>query len=75
MTTFNEMIDDTLLHLQGYTTQQDQVTHITSNVAVDALTIPVADVTAVSRGIIELGNELIWVDSVNYTTGYVIVPH
>ena len=74
MTTFNEMIDDTLLHLQGYTTQQDQVTHVTSSIAADALTIPVFDVTAVSRGIVEIGNELIWVDSVNNTTGELIIP-
>lgn len=74
MTTFNEMIDDTLLHLQGYTTQQDQVTHITSSIAADALTIPVFDVTAVSRGVVEIGNELIWVDSVNNTTGELVIP-
>lgn len=74
MTSFNEMIDDTLLHLQGYTTQQDQVTHLTSPVGASDVTASIADVTAISRGIVEIGNELVWVDSVNQQTGALNIP-
>lgn len=74
MTTFNEMIDDTLLHLQGYTTQQDEVTHITSDITSTATTMIISDVTAISRGIAEVGNELIWIDSVDQQTGTVTIP-
>lgn len=74
MTTFNEMIDDTLLHLQGYTKQQDQVTHITTDVTSTATTMIVNDVTSISRGTAEVGNELIWIDSVDQQTGTVTIP-
>jgi hypothetical protein len=74
MTTFNEMIDDTLLHLTGYSTFQDQATYLTAGIDADDLTLPVADATAVSRGLIEIGSELIQVDSVNNTTAVLTAP-
>ena len=74
MTTFNEMIDDTLLHLQGYTKQQDQVTHLTADITSTATTMIVNDVTSISRGTAEVGNELIWIDSVDQQTGTVTIP-
>lgn len=74
MTTFNEMIDDTLVHLTGYSTFQDQATHLTGNITDSDTQIIVADTTAVSRGLIEIGTELIQVDSVNTSTGALTVP-
>ena len=74
MTTFNEMIDDTLLHLQGYTTQQDQSTYITADINSTAVAMSIADVTSISRGIAEIGNELVWIDSVDQQSGNVIIP-
>ena len=74
MTTFKEMIDDTLMQLTGYSTFQDQATYLTSDIAADSLSMLVNDVTAVSRGIIEIGSELIYVDSVNNTAGSLVVP-
>ena len=74
MTTFNEMIDDTLLHLQGYTTQQDQVTYITGDITDTATSMNIADVTTISRGIAEIGNELIWIDSIDQQSGSVTIP-
>jgi len=74
MTTFNEMIDDTLIHLTGFSTFQDQATHLTSNITAGDTQIIVADPTAVSRGLIEIGTELIQVDSVNTSTGTLTIP-
>jgi hypothetical protein len=74
MTTFNEMIDDTLLHLTGYSTFQDQATYLTSNITAGDTQIIVADPTSVSRGLIEIGTELIQVDSVNTSTGALTIP-
>jgi len=74
VTTFNEMIDDTLLHLQGYTTQQDQVTHLTSSVTADDTSMVISDVSAISRGIAEIGNELVWIDTVDQSTGTLTIP-
>jgi hypothetical protein len=63
------MIDETLINLSGYTYQQDRSTHLTS--AVTTLTSPSSSPTVLSlgstdsvgKGIIEVGEELMWVDS------------
>jgi hypothetical protein len=68
MTTFNELADATILDLYGYTQLQDQSTHLTANVTSSASVLPVADTLAVSRGTIEIGDELLWVDDVNLQT-------
>ena len=69
MTTLSEMIDETLINLSGYTYQQDRSTYLTS--AVTTLTSPSSSPTVLSlgstdsvgKGIIEVGEELMWVDS------------
>jgi len=69
VTTLSEMIDETLINLSGYTYQQDRSTHLTS--AVTTLTSPSSSPTVLSlgstdsvgKGIIEVGEELMWVDS------------
>ena len=69
MTTLSEMIDETLINLSGYTYQQDRSTHLTS--AVTVLTSPSSSPTVLSlgstdsvgKGVIEVGEELMWVDS------------
>jgi hypothetical protein len=63
------MIDETLINLSGYTYQQDRSTYLTS--AVTVLTSPSSSPTVLSlgstdsvgKGIIEVGEELMWVDS------------
>lgn len=74
MTTFSEMIDDTIVNLTGFSTFQDQATHLTSNITSTSTQIIVADPTAVSRGLIEIGTELIQVDGVNASTGALTIP-
>ena len=63
------MIDETLINLSGYTYQQDRSTHLTS--AVTVLTSPSSSPTilslgstdSVGKGVIEVNEELMWVDS------------
>jgi hypothetical protein len=74
MSTFSQLTDQTLMQLYGYTTLQDQATYLTADVASGATTMSVNDVTAISRGIIEIGDEIIWVDSLNTTNGVLTVP-
>jgi len=74
MSTFSQLIDQTLMHLYGYTTIQDQATHLSTNVSASATTLQIADTTAISRGVVEIGDELIWVDDVNTSTGGLTVP-
>jgi hypothetical protein len=68
MSTFEQLADATILDLYGYTQLQDQATHLTAPVTDDVLTLPVFDSSAVSRGTIEIGDELLWVDAVDFTT-------
>lgn len=65
MSTFGEMIDSTLLELSGYSVLQDQATHLTAQVSSTASALPIADTTAISRGLIEINDELMWVDTVD----------
>lgn len=74
MSTFSQLTDQTLMQLYGYTTLQDQATHLTASATASATTITVSDVTAISRGIIEIGDEIIWVDSVDSSTGILTIP-
>lgn len=74
MTTLNEMIDEVSMNLSGYTLQQDRTTWLTG--AVTTTTSPVTSPTILSvysadnmgRGIIEVDEELMWVNSFDRTT-------
>lgn len=67
--TFSEMVDEVLINLSGYTYQQDRSTYLTS--AVTTLTSPSSSPLVISlgstdnvgKGIIEIDEELMWVDS------------
>lgn len=69
MTTLSEMIDEVLINLSGYTYQQDRSTYLTT--AVTTLTSPsssptilsLASTDSVGKGVLEVGEELMWVDS------------
>lgn len=68
MTTFKELVDETLIVLSGYTQRQDQATFLTADMDADQLTFVVQDGTTLSRGMVEIGDELIWIDSFDRTT-------
>lgn len=63
MTTFSQLVDDTILYLSGFVQIQEQSTHLTAGIDSDDTTLPVNDGTALSRGLVEIDSELIWVDS------------
>ena len=68
MTTFANIVDETMIALGGYTQRQDQATYLTAAMTSTALTISIADGSVVTRGLVEIGDELIWVDSFDRTT-------
>ena len=74
MSTFSQLTDQTLMQLYGYTTLQDQATYLTGALSATGLTVNVDDATAVSRGIVEIGDEIIWVDSLDSSAGTLTVP-
>ena len=69
MTTLLDMIDEVSMNLSGYTLQQDRATHITADVAATAstiaapITLSLASTDSVGKGIIEIDEELFWVDN------------
>jgi hypothetical protein len=65
MTTFNDLIDSTMLQLGGFSTNQDSSTYVTETVSPSALQFAVQDASTLSRGMAELGDELVWVDRVD----------
>lgn len=68
-TTLSNMIDEVLINLAGYTFQQDRSTYITSAVSTTTSTsaspliLNLASTDSVGKGIIEIDEELMWIDS------------
>ena len=74
MTAFIDIINETQLALTGYTNRQDQATYLNASLSSSALTFTVADGTVLTRGLVEIDDELIWVDSFDRTTNTATVP-
>ena len=64
MSTFKELVDSTILFLSGYSASQDISSHLTADLSASGTNLQVADLSVLSRGIAEVENELVWVDSV-----------
>lgn len=62
-TTFNNLVDDVQLDLAGFTYRQDRVTYLTEAVTSGALVLKVASTDNIGKGIIEVDDEMMWVDS------------
>jgi len=74
MSTFSQLTDQTLMQLYGYTTLQDEATYLSANLSATGLTATVSDATAMSRGIVEIGGEVIWVDDVDTSASTITIP-
>jgi len=74
VTQFIDLINETNLALTGYTNRQDQATYLTSDITATATTFTVADGTVLTRGIVEIDDELIWVDSFDRTSNTATIP-
>ena len=67
MPTFDELVDEVKSNLIGYTLRQDRLTYITN---ANGITTSTAEITVgssdnLAKGIIEIDDELIWIDSFN----------
>lgn len=62
-TTFNNLVDDVALDLAGFTYRQDRVTYLTEAVTSGALVLKVASTDNIGKGIVEIDDEMVWVDS------------
>lgn len=69
MTTLTNMIDEVAVNLSGYTFQQDRATYLTHAVttttssSASPLVLQLGSTDSVGKGIIEIDEELLWVDS------------
>ena len=69
MATLLNMIDEVSINLSGYTLQQDRATHITADVAATTstiaapITLSLASTDSVGKGVVEIDEELFWVDN------------
>ena len=68
-TTLTNMIDEVLVNLAGYTFQQDRSTYLTSAVttttstSASPLVLSLGSTDSVGKGILEIDEELLWVDT------------
>lgn len=68
-TTLANMIDEVLINLAGYTFQQDRATHLTAPVttltstSASPLILSLGSTDSVGKGVVEIDEELLWVDS------------
>lgn len=69
MSTFEEIVEDTLAEVSSYVRNQESITVLTQPVNNSALTLTIDDASQVSRGVVELGDELVYVKSVNKNSG------
>jgi len=62
-TTFLDIINDVQLDLSGFTYRQDRVTYLTQAATSGDLILYVASTENIGKGIIEIEDEMVWVDS------------
>ncbi len=80
MPNMNDMIDEVLINLAGYTYQQDRATYISQDVPATASTIAspiilqLASTENIGKGTIEINEELIWLDSFDRVSNTATVP-
>jgi len=74
MATFGSMTDEVVRKLAGFTLRQDRQTHLTATLNATATSITVASAQNISNGVIQIDDELIYVDSYDRNTGVLTIP-
>ena len=70
----SDLTDEVLGYLRSFTKDQETATFITSDISTTALEIPVADTNYVSRGRMQIDDEIVWVDNVDRDKKVANVP-
>ena len=74
MATFGTMTDEVARKLAGFTLRQDRQTHLNSALDATSTTIIVASAQNISTGIVQIDDELIYVDGYDRNAGTINVP-
>jgi hypothetical protein len=73
-TTYANLVDEVLLNLSGYTLRQDRTTHLTGNITTSTTTLNLASVSNIGKGLVEIDDELIWIDTYDRISSTATVP-
>ena len=65
MTTYNDMIEEVLINLEGFTLRQDRTTYLTAGIGDNDLSIALASGDNIGKGVLEIDDELLHIDSVD----------
>ena len=70
MANFGQLINEVQTNLQGYTLRQDRITNLANSggISATALSIKIGSADNLAKGIIQIDNELIWVNSFDRST-------
>jgi hypothetical protein len=63
MSTLNDMISEVRSSLAGYTLRQDRISYLVNAITTTDTAIQIGSSSNLAKGIIEIDNELIWVDN------------
>lgn len=73
MSTRRQLVDRIEHNLMGFVLDQEEQTHLTSPLTADGLTFTVNESHNVSHGTVQVGDELMWVQSIDRATATVTV--
>ena len=73
-TTYANLVDEVLFNLSGYTLRQDRTTHIIEDIDDSTLSIKFDNAAQISKGTVEIDDELIWLDSYDRIGSTAVVP-
>lgn len=65
MATLNDLIGEVRSSLAGFTLRQDRISYLTSALTTTSTAIPIGSSNNLAKGIIEIDDELIWIDNFN----------
>jgi hypothetical protein len=70
MATLKDMVDEVRANLAGYTMRQDRITYLanTSGISTTDTSLTIGSATNLAKGVIEIDDELIWIDSFDKTS-------
>ena len=74
MATFGQMTDEVSRKLAGFTLRQDRQTHLVSGVNSTQTNVVVSSASNLSTGVIQINDELIYVDAYDRATGILSIP-
>jgi hypothetical protein len=69
--TLTQLVDDVQLNLQGFVGKQDRATHLTATLTDSSTSMTVSSTENIGKGIIEIDDELIWIDGYERSTGII----